>query len=81
MSTAELEVRGTTTIPDERPNESAENPPPLPPLPEQLKAGAEVIDRSRNLRHLVALQRVLNVLRLRRFSQPRDSDPPPPLSH
>ena len=53
-----------------------------PPVPEQLKHGEEVIDRSRNLRHLVALQRVLNVLRLRRSAQsPEPDPPPPPLSH
>ena len=54
----------------------------LPPVPEQLKRGEEAIDRSRNLRHLVALQRVLNMLRLRRWTEPKAHDPPPPpLSH
>jgi hypothetical protein len=42
-----------------------------------IERGEEAVDRSRNLRHLLMLQRALRALRLRRDPE----DPPPPATH
>ena len=67
-----------TTISQQQSPERHDDP---EPLPEQLQRGEDAIDRSRNLRHLVAMQRVLQALRVRRWTERNKADSPPPLSH